>query len=91
MITDAVLSFVAWIVHTIVGWFPVATPPSWLGSLNGGVQTMFAAASTMGVWLPVQLGLTVIAAVLACVLVGLGIKLVRSVASYFLAGGGSSG
>jgi len=91
MVTDALLSFVAWLVETILGWLPVVTPPSWLGDASSGIQSMFAAASTMGVWLPVTLGFQVLAAVLACVLIGLAIKLIRSVASYFLAGGGSSG
>jgi uncharacterized membrane protein YbjE (DUF340 family) len=91
MITDALLGFVAWLVETVLGWLPVITPPSWLGTARDGISQMFAGASTMGAWLPVALGFQVLAAVLACVVAGLLIKLVRSVASYFLAGGGSSG
>lgn len=91
VITDALLSFVAWLVETVLGWMPTIAPPQWLGQASDGLASMFAAASTMGAWLPVTLGFQVLGVVLACVLVGLAIKLVRSVASYFLAGGGSSG
>lgn len=91
MITDALLRFVAWLTETVLGWLPVIKPPGWLGDAADGLQRMFQGASTMGVWLPVVLGFQVLAAVLVCVLAGLAIKLIRSVASYFLAGGGSSG
>lgn len=90
MVTDALLDFAAWIVTTVVGWFPSPAPPSWLGDASP-LLTVFQGAASMGAWLPVSLGFGVAAAVLACVLVGLLIKVARSVASYFLAGGGSSG
>lgn len=91
MVTDALLSFVAWLVETVLGWLPVIEPPEWLGNVSEGLSSIVAAASSMSAWLPVELGFGIAAAVLACILAGLTIKLVRSVASYFLAGGGSSG
>lgn len=90
MVTDALLDFVAWVVTGVLGWFPSPAPPAWLGDASP-LAGIFEGAASMGVWLPVQLGFAVAGAVLACILVGLVIKLARSVASYFLAGGGSSG
>ena len=90
VITDALLDFVAWVVETVTGWFPVIAPPSWLGD-DGALAGIFSAASSMGVWLPVRLGFTVAAALVVCIVAGFAIKFGRSIASYFLAGGGSSG
>jgi len=44
----------------------------------------------MGVWFPSTLVITVLTGVLALWLVGFGIKIVRIVASFFTAGGGSA-
>lgn len=91
MITDALLAFVATIVETITGWMPTVTLPDWLPEVRNGISEALAYAAQLDSWIPVEFGIQVLAVVLACVLVGLGIKLVRSIASYFLAGGGSSG
>ncbi|WP_448060801.1 hypothetical protein [Cellulomonas hominis] len=91
MITDAILTFVAWLVETVVGWLPTVPVPSWLGDGSGSLGSILAQMGQLSVWLPVAFGIQVLIAVLACVIAGFGIKIVRSIASYFLAGGGSSG
>ena len=91
MVTDAVVGVLATVAAWIVGLLPTWDPPGWVGDIGSGFEVAFRYASTMGAWLPVKLGFTVAAAVLLALTVGFGIKLVRSIASYFLAGGGSSG
>jgi hypothetical protein len=91
VITDALLRFVAWVVETVDSWMPTYTTPAWLSDLSGNLQPVLDTAASLGNWVPMALGLQVAGAVLLAVIVGLGIKVVRSVASYFLAGGGSSG
>lgn len=91
MITDALLSFVSWVVVTVVGWFPVIQPPAWIGNVGNLFSTVFQGASSMGAWAPVGLMLQTAAVVLACILAGFAIKVVRWLLSYFLGGGGSSG
>lgn len=91
MITDALLAFVAWVVETVTGWLPDYETPAWVADVGAGLQPILDTAGELGSWVPVEFGLTVAGAVLGAVVVGFGIKIVRSVASYFLAGGGSSG
>lgn len=91
MVTEAVMGVFATVISWIVGWLPSNDPPAWVGDVGSGFQVAFNAANTMGAWLPVRLGFAVAGTVLACLVAGFTIKLIRSIASYFLAGGGSSG
>lgn len=91
MITDAIIGWLIDAVSWLVSLIPTIPVPSWVGNIGSMFDVMFQYASSMGVWVPVRLGFTVAAAVLICVLAGLTIKIARSVLSYFLAGGGSSG
>lgn len=91
MITDAVISTAAVIVEWFLGLLPVVPVPSWVGTVTSGFALMFGYVNSMGAWLPTGLLFTVAGTVLACVLGGLLIKVLRSLLSYFLAGGGSSG
>lgn len=94
MIVDALL----WIVNRLsvallttingFGGWATADPPDWVDGTV--VERLFEGASTMGAWLPVQFGLSCVVAVLACKFVGLIVKMVRIVASFLTAGGGSA-
>lgn len=91
MVTDALMGVIATVVAWLLGLFPTSNPPAWIGAIGSGLEVAFRYASSMGAWVPVRLTFTVAAAVLACMLIGFGIKALRSLLSYFLAGGGSSG
>jgi len=83
VVLKAFLSFV-------VGLFPTSNPPGWLINASGTLQSVWDAASGLGAWIPFALAGQVIAAVLACMTLGLGIKLIRVVVSLFTGGGGSA-
>lgn len=91
MITDALIATAAAVVEWVLGLFPVIPVPSWVGTVSGGFALMFGYVNSLGAWLPTGLLFTVAGTVLACVVAGLVIKVLRSLLSYFLAGGGSSG
>ena len=91
MITEWVLTAFQWLLHTLLSVLPVVTVPSWLSGNDSAFSTVFSAAGSMGVWFPSTLVIAVLTGVLALWLIGFGIKLVRVVASFFTAGGGSAG
>jgi len=79
------------LLHALLSVLPTVTAPEWLMDSTGAAATVFSAAGSMGVWFPASLLLTVLAGLLTLWLAGFGIKLVRMVASFFTAGGGSAG
>lgn len=90
MITEWVLSVGQWLLHALLIALPTVTVPTWLSSNNSAFTSVFQAAGSMGVWFPTTLVVSVLAGVLALWVVGFGIKIVRIVASFFTAGGGSA-
>lgn len=90
MITEWVLGVGGWLLTTLLGALPTVTVPAWMSGNDSAFSTVFSAAGTMGVWFPTTLVISVLTGVLALWLVGFGIKLVRIVASFFTAGGGSA-
>lgn len=91
MVTDALLDFVAWLVETVVGWMPDSEPPEWLGNIANMGAVLGDGVNSMGAWLPIALGFQIVQAAVVCLGVGLLIKVVRILASFFTAGGGSAG
>lgn len=90
MITGLIAKAFAALAHLVMGALPVVEVPSWM-STTGPMATIFGYASSMGVWVPTTLLVTVLAALLAAWLLGFGIKLARIVASFMTVGGGSAG
>jgi hypothetical protein len=74
----------------IVGWLPTDPPPSWVSDANGLLSQIWGWGAGLGAWVPWQLIGVVVAAVLACALIGFLIKIVRIVASFLTLGGGSA-
>ena len=91
MITEWLLGLLGTLVRGLLSALPTFDPPSWFSDSGGLFASIFGVADSMGVWLPVTLGFTVLVAVLGCVVVGFAIKAVRIVASFATAGGGSAG
>lgn len=91
MVTDSLLDFVAWVVTTVTSWFPDSEPPAWLDNIANMGAVLGDGVNSMGAWLPISLGFQIVQAAVVCIGVGLLIKGVRIVASFFLAGGGSAG
>lgn len=93
MITDALFAvvdaFVAALLNVFNSILPSPAPPSWLGNVGDVMHTLFAGASSMGAWLPVRFGLTVVTTVLTVKIAGFMIRVVRIVASFATLGGGA--
>lgn len=90
MITGLVLQFLALLASALLGVMPSVPVPSWLTAQSGPLGTVFADLTSMGVWFPVGLMTTVLAAYFAIKLVGFGIKVARIAASFMTGGGGSA-
>jgi hypothetical protein len=91
MIVEWFLGLLVSLLESLLAAIPTFDPPSWFTSSTSGFASVFAVSQSMGVWLPVNLGFTVAVALLTCIVIGFGIKLVRIVASFLTAGGGSAG
>lgn len=90
MITEWLLGVGGWLLHALLSALPTVTVPTWLSGSDSAFTTVFSAASSMGVWFPTTLVISVLTGLLVLWLVGFGIKIVRIVASFFTAGGGSA-
>lgn len=91
MVTEAVVTVFVGLAGLVVGVFPTAPAPGWLSDGAGYFADVWVIGAGLSAWIPWNLVGVVAAAVLACLMVGLVIKVVRIVASFFLAGGGSAG
>jgi hypothetical protein len=90
MITRLLLDFFAGLVGFATGLLPTVAPPAWIADGSGYLRTIFEAGHGLGAWVPWSVVTAVVAVVLACLAVSFGIKVVRIVASFLTAGGGSA-
>lgn len=90
MITDALIRFGGWIVHSLLGLIPEWTAPEWVTSAGSAIASVLSWVDSLSVWFPMRLLGVVAAAVTGAWLVSFGVKIVRIVASFLTAGGGSA-
>lgn len=90
MIVELLLGVLFLFLRGVIALFPDGDPPAWVDDGAGMLGQLVGYASGLGAWIPFQLAGTVLAAVLVCMVAGFGIKLVRIVASFLTAGGGSA-
>lgn len=91
MITQWIGEFFSALVNFVLGLLPTVSPPSWLTDGSGYLATIWGYGAGLGAWIPWSLVGVVFAAVLVCIGIGFGIKVVRIVASFATIGGGSAG
>lgn len=91
MVTDLLLGWLGALWSWLMGLFPVITPPDWLTGINAALTTVTSHIGGMGRWLPFGLLGGVLATFFAILAAGFVVKVVRIVASFFTAGGGSAG
>lgn len=93
MVTDLVLN----VVSTFVSWFlslmPVVSYPTYLtgtgsGTLNGTLTGAVSVLWSFDAFIPVTQLVLAAALVLAALVVGVGVRVVRIIASYLTLGGG---
>lgn len=90
MIIEFLMTVAANVFDWLFSGLPPYTPPDWLSGLSGAAAQVFSVASSMGVWFPATLVLTILGALLAVWLVSFGIKVARMAISLFTGGGGSA-
>lgn len=90
MILEAIVNFFAGVVEFFLNLLPSMDPPGFVTGFGEKVSDVLGYASGLGAWLPLGLVATVTGALIVCIGVGFGIKVVRIVASFFTAGGGSA-
>jgi len=90
MITKALFDFFGALVGFIVGLFPTSGAPGWVNDGAGYLAQIWGYADGLGGWIPWSLAGTLLSAVFACMLLSVGIKVVRIVASFLTLGGGSA-
>jgi hypothetical protein len=90
MITEAILGLFIGLFSLVLSLLPTRPAPGWLDDGAGYLSSIWTAGAGLGAWIPWTLVGTVFSAILACVVIGFTIKIVRIVASFFTAGGGSA-
>jgi hypothetical protein len=89
MITASILWLAASLFQLVVSLIPVGDPPAWWGDLAGYLGTIWGYCDQLGAWIPWSLAGTVVGAILDCLLVAMGIRVVRILLSLFTGGGGA--
>lgn len=90
MVTDSIVLWFFGLLDWILDLIPTVPIPGWLSDAEGPLSTVLTYAGSMGVWFPTDLLVTVLLAVLSAWGIGFAVKVVRIVASFFTAGGGSA-
>lgn len=90
MIIEAILKVIGGIIRGFVGLFGSLAPPAWLTGLTGPLEQLMGEVASVGAWIPWSTVAMVAATVLTCMALGFTIKIVRIIASFFTAGGGSA-
>jgi len=78
------------LIGKVFSIMPPLPVPAWFTGSMDAIGSLFSAASSMGVWIPVPLALTVMAVIFTSMFGGAMIKLARSILSLMSGGGGSS-
>ena len=90
MIVDLIVTALAGIVTFVGDLFPTINAPGWLSGLAGQVSLVTDNMAGLGQWVPFGAAGQATVLVLAAVVVAVAVKLIRIVASFFTAGGGSA-
>lgn len=90
MIFEGIVNVFVGFVNFVLSLFPQVGPPDWMEEGAVRLDDAFGYAAGLGAWIPWSVVGMVFSAVMACVVLGFTIKLVRIAASFFTAGGGSA-
>lgn len=90
MIWDLIVRMFMGLVRGIIGLLPTSGPPGWVSEAGQYIETGVDKVGGLSAWVPLETAMMVLAAVMACIAAGFFIKIMRIVASFFTAGGGSA-
>jgi hypothetical protein len=91
MITDLLLDLVTTVLHAVLSLLPAWSPAAGMTSdLTDWLASAWSAAGGLHMWLPTGVLVAALALVLGAVAVAVAVKVVRIIASFMTAGGGSA-
>lgn len=92
MIIEAILLPLTLLLKGILRGFSALVPdvPLWVRDVSAPVSWLLNHLSVVSEWVPIGFMFGVAGSILACMLIGLFIKIARIVASFLTAGGGSA-
>lgn len=90
MIVELLVTALVAVVSAVGGLFGSVAVPEWVDAISGVSSELAGYAAGFGNWFPIADAIIALSFVVACTLIGFGIKLVRIVASFLTAGGGSA-
>lgn len=92
MVTEALVAVVAAVARFIARLMPSFSAPDWLTvSLPGLLREVGTYVTGVSAWLPIDHAVTVLGFVAGAVAAAVAVRLLRIVASFLTAGGGSAG
>jgi hypothetical protein len=90
VIIEALVNAIVGLLSAVGDLFGHLDMPSWWASVDGAIATVSGYAAGFGFWFPFSAAVNGLEFVVACIGIGLLIKVIRIVASFFTAGGGSA-
>lgn len=90
MITQWLIDMVTSFVQGLLDLVPLPPIPDWLSSGAGAVGSVAAQMGALSNWIPVTVGVAIIGTILAIIVAAAAVKVVRIIASFLTAGGGSA-
>lgn len=90
MIVELLVKAISALIAGLGSLFGTMTLPGWWANVDGWLTTLGGHAAGFGQWIPWATAINTATFVVACIGVAFVIKLVRVVASFFTAGGGSA-
>ncbi|MFT4088780.1 MAG: hypothetical protein QM658_16820 [Gordonia sp. (in: high G+C Gram-positive bacteria)] len=89
LLRNVLVPLAEWVGSAVAALVPPV--PSWLVTLIDGIGTVVGYMAQAGMWFPVELLAVCLVVVVGATAAGLGIKLVRIIASFVTLGGGGAG
>lgn len=84
------MGFFLLLVQLVLGLLPDDDVPAFAQGAASALQSVFSAGYGLGAWIPWSTAAVCAGAVIASLLIGLAIRVVRIIASFFTLGGGSA-
>lgn len=90
MIVELIVGLIVELIEFLGGLFGTLDMPGWWSQVDSGITYLTSSASSFANWIPLAPAVNAIGFIGVVLLLALTIKVVRIVASFFTAGGGSA-
>lgn len=90
MILEAIITAVVAVLSALGDLFPEMDTPAFIGSISSQISSVTGQMAPLGNWVPFGAAGTALQLVLAAIAIAIVVKVVRIIASFLTAGGGSA-